>query len=151
MDKHPGAPQRGHVEFPQWGSVHRASFPALSLGSHLLGAHFLPHCLLASDAEVRPGQSMGRGTAEGVPRARWGSERRSPRVPGAPPALYLGLASSCSQTLRHQHRSLSSSPCPATHTAALQGSVDPELNPRLVFSASHLCDLEHSHLISPIK
>ncbi|KAJ1061704.1 hypothetical protein K5549_002739 [Capra hircus] len=27
-------PQRGHVKFPQWGCVHRSSFPVLSLGSH---------------------------------------------------------------------------------------------------------------------
>ena len=67
-------PQRGHVKFPQWGCVHRSSFPVLSLGSHFQGDHFLPHCPLASDSEVRPGQPMGRGRAEGVPKARQGSK-----------------------------------------------------------------------------
>ena len=30
---HLGAPQRGRVKFPQWGCVHRYSFPVLSLGT----------------------------------------------------------------------------------------------------------------------
>ena len=86
-------PLRGAtLEYPQWECVHRASFPALSLGSHLLGAHFLPYCPLASDSEVRPGQPLGRGTAEGVPKARQGSEGKSPSIPGAPPACSLGLS-----------------------------------------------------------
>ena len=89
---HLGAPQRGRVKFPQWGCVHRYSFPVLSLGSHFQGAHFLTHCPIASDSEVRPGQPMGRGTAEEVLKARRGRERRSPRVPGASPALSLGLS-----------------------------------------------------------
>ena len=82
-------PQRGHVKFPQWGCVHRSSFPVLSLGSHFQGDHFLPHCPITSDSEMRPGQPMGRGTAEEVPKARRGRERRSPRVSGASPALSL--------------------------------------------------------------
>ena len=138
------------MEFPQWECVHRASFPVLSLGIHLLGAFFLPHCPLASDSEVRPGQLMGRGTTEGVPKARQGSEGRSSRVPGAPPALSLGQASSCSQTLRHQHRHHSFSSHPAASPAALQESADSELNPSLpvppptwrgvvrLFTGSHL-------------
>ncbi|CAI9166560.1 unnamed protein product [Rangifer tarandus platyrhynchus] len=71
------------------GGCPQILFPSPLLGHPLLGAHFLPHCPLAGDSEVRPGQLTGRGTAERVPRARWGSERRSPRVPGAPPALSL--------------------------------------------------------------
>ena len=67
-------PQRGHVKFPQWECVHRSSFPVLSLGSHFQGDHFLPHCPITSDSEMRPGQPMGRGRAEGVPKARQGSK-----------------------------------------------------------------------------
>ena len=138
------------MESPQWECVHRAAFPALSLGIHLLGALFLPHCPLASDSEVRPGQLMGKGTAESVPKAKWGSERRSPRIPRAPPALSLGPASSCSQTLGHHRRHHSFSSHPAAHPAALQESADSEVNPSLpvppptwrgvvrLFTGSHL-------------
>ena len=85
-------PLRGAMWSTPMGVCPQSLFPALSLGSHLLGAHFLPHCPLASDSEVRPGQSMGREIAERVPRAKWGSKRRSPSIPGAPPALSLGLS-----------------------------------------------------------
>ena len=82
--------------------------------------------------------ARGARTTDGRPQGQAGLERRSSSITGASPALSLGPSLLPLPDAGHHHRSCFLQLFPESSPAALQGSVDPALNPSLAFATSHL-------------
>ena len=137
MDRHPSA-SKGDREIPSPWGLPAASFPALSSGSHDQGADLPPLPPPASDSGRRPGERTRSTDRRWSPQGQAGLERRSSSITGASPALSLGPSLLPLPDAGHHHRSCFLQLFPESSPAALQGSVDPALNPSLAFATSHL-------------